>query len=303
MLGPSTSGADAETAMPPRSALPRACFARSAALSAAALSTFTIACATPARAAEMVQIPSRNGTMVAEVFKPSTPPPYPVVVFSHGRSGDPAVRAALSHPMPAHHVAFWTARGVAVVAPIRPGYGATGGPDVEANGVSHCNGVPNYARTAGNAALAIEATVAWVRQQPWARPKAILLEGQSVGGLGTVAAAARHPPGVVAYVNFAGGSGGDPERTHGASCRPDLLTALYGRSTSSLPGLWFYAANDEYWGAEAPRAWASAYRAGGGRAQFVFTAPTPNGKGHSLLRSAPSLYEGALAEFAGRHGF
>lgn len=289
--------------MPPRSALPRACFARSAALSAAALSTCAIACATPGRAAETVQIPSRNGTMVAEVFKPSTPPPYPVVVFSHGRSGDPATRAALSHPMPAHHVSFWTARGVAVVAPIRPGYGATGGPDVEANGVSHCNGVPNYARTAGNAALAIEATVAWVRQQSWARPKAILLEGQSVGGLGTVAAAAHHPPGVVAYVNFAGGSGGDPDRTPGASCRPDLLTALYGRSTSSLPGLWFYAANDEYWGAEAPRAWASAYRAGGGRAQFVFTAPTPNGKGHSLLRSAPSLYEGALAEFAGRHGF
>jgi hypothetical protein len=70
---------------------------------------------------------------------------------------------------------------------------------------------------------------------------------------------------VVAYINFAGGAGGNPEKSPGQSCEPQALTALYGdfgRHTV-LPNLWLYAENDQYWGPDEPVAWHQAFAAGG----------------------------------------
>ena len=256
-----------------------------------------------AAAAETAEIPSPNGTMQAEFFKPGGDGPFPVVIYSHGRAGSLSERARLTHPIATAVASYWTGKGFAVVAPIRPGYGSTGGRDVEDHGP--CDKGPDYNRTASEAAIAIVAAVAWARSQPWAKPDRVLLEGQSVGGLGTVAAAALHPRGVVGYVNFSGGSGGDPNRDPGRSCRPDLLRSLYAGfgGATHIPGVWFYAANDEYWGPEAPKAWGRAYNASGGRATLVFTGPTPNGRGHSLLATAPQLWKGALDDFLETLGF
>ena len=262
-----------------------------------------ILCAASAAAAGTAEIPSPNGTMAAEIFKPAGEGPFPVVIYSHGRAGSQNERRGLAHPIAAVVASYWTDKGFAVVAPIRPGYGSTGGPDVEDHGP--CDRGPDYNRTASEAAIAIVAAVAWARAQPWARADRLLLEGQSVGGLATVAAAALHPRGVVGYVNFSGGSGGDPQRSPGQSCRPDLIRSLYagfGASTR-IPGVWFYAANDEYWGPEAPKAWGRAYNASGGQATLVFTGPTPNGKGHSLLASAPQLWTSGLDAFVRTLGF
>ena len=257
-----------------------------------------------ARAGDRVEIPSPNGTMVAEVFRPSGPQPYPVVIFSHGRAGDPHDRATLTHPVSAEVARFWTSRGIAVVAPIRPGYGPTGGADVEDSGSAHCTRTPDFNRTATNAAKAIVATVDWVRDQPWAKKDRLLLQGQSVGGLGTVAAAARHPAGVIGYLNFAGGSGGDPKGSPGHSCRPELLGDVYRSlaDASAPPGLWFYAANDEYWGPDAPKDWGKAYVSAGGKAKLIFTGPTADGKGHGLLRSSPQLWTAEVNRFLKAHG-
>jgi dienelactone hydrolase len=254
-------------------------------------------------AADTAQIPSPNGTMAAEVYRPAGDGPFPVMVFSHGRAGDPRERVQMTYAIAASVASYWTEKGFAVVAPFRPGYGPTGGFDAEDHGP--CSRGPDYARTASQAATAIVAAVSWARTQPWAKPDRLLLEGQSVGGLGTVAAAARNPAGVVGYVNFAGGSGGDPKRNPGESCKPEAIGALYasfGRSTR-IPGIWFYAANDEYWGPDAPKTWGRVYDASGGRAELVFTGPTPNGKGHSLLASAPQLWNGELDAFLKTLGF
>jgi dienelactone hydrolase len=254
-------------------------------------------------AADTAEIPSPNGMMTAEIYKPAGDGPFPVVVFSHGRAGDPRERAQMNHAIAASVASYWTGKGFAVVAPFRPGYGPTGGFDAEDHGP--CDRSPDYARTASQAAEAIVAAVLWTRTQPWAKPDRLLLEGQSVGGFATVAAAARNPAGVVGYVNFAGGSGGDPKRNPGASCKPELIGALYAgfaRSTT-VPGIWLYAVNDEYWGPDAPKTWGRAYDANGGRAKLVFTGPTPNGKGHSLLVSAPRLWTGELDAFLNTLGF
>jgi dienelactone hydrolase len=253
--------------------------------------------------AETAQIASPYGTMVTDIFMPSGHGPFPVVIFSHGRAGDRGERAGMHHPLKGQYAAYWTRKGFAVVAPIRPGYGLTGGADAESSGSFNCSGLPSYSRTASSAATAIVATVDWVRQQSWAKPNTILLVGQSVGGLGTVAAAAQNPPGVVGYINFAGGSGGDPKRSPGKSCHPEILTELYGSLGASvrIPGLWFYSSNDLFWGEEMPKTWGQAFNASGGHATLIFTGPSGS-NGHHLMVDSPGLWQGKAAAFIRSRG-
>jgi dienelactone hydrolase len=253
--------------------------------------------------AETVQIPSPYGTMVADIFRPAGPGPSPVVIFSHGR-GTTSERASMRHPLREQYATYWTQKGFTLVAPMRPGYGATGGSDPESSGSdAACSSVPNFNRTASSAAAAILATVDWVRQQPWAKPNKILLVGQSVGGLGTVAAAAQNPQGVVGYINFAGGSGGNPRRSPGKSCHPEELTDIYGSLGSSvrLPGLWFYASNDLYWGPDMPKLWGQAFNAHGGHATLIFTGPSGD-NGHHLFAESPGLWQTKVASFMRERG-
>lgn len=91
------------------------------------------ASAKPATHAETVLIPAPGmgtfgGTvdMHADLFKPDGPGPYPVLIFSHGRAPDRLARAGLKHPIQEWHVRYWLEHGVAVLAPVRVGYGETG---------------------------------------------------------------------------------------------------------------------------------------------------------------------------------
>lgn len=54
-------------------------------------------------------------------------------------------------------------------------------------------------------------------------------------------------PGVVGFINFAGGSGGNPERSPGANCDPGQLNSLYASycKATALPNPWVYALNDQ----------------------------------------------------------
>jgi dienelactone hydrolase len=248
--------------------------------------------------------------MAVTWFVPAGPGPFPVVVFSHGRDPSAAGRASLALGVSRAQVLYWLSRGVAVVSPLRPGYGRSSGGDVESAGVSfdrtgRCVGHPDFRKTADVAARSVEATLQWLRSRSWADASAVLLAGQSAGGLATVAAAARGPAGVVGYVNFAGGTGGNPERAPGASCDPGQVEALYadyGRTTT-VPNLWVYALNDQYWGPVVPRAWHAAFARGGSPTTFVEEPPVPDGDGHGLSRHAPALWAPAVDGLLARLGF
>ena len=242
--------------------------------------------------------------MVTQVFKPAGAGPFPVLLFSHGRAGTNAERAKLTRPIPADQARFWLGKGYAVVAPIRVGYGATGGPDAEVNGAKfdnegRCLSRPDFRGAAEAARKPVAAALEWVRAQPWADAHRVILEGQSVGGLATVAAAARKPDGVLAYINFAGGAGGSPERSPGHGCDPDQLAALYTEfgATTAIPNVWIYAENDQYWGADAPKAWHAGFAKGGSKTTFVQAPPVSDGDGHGLSRHAPRLWSRYLNEF------
>jgi len=266
---------------------------------------------------EIVQI-SINGArssetatrMVTAVYKPPGDGKWPVLVYSHGRSGNDADRRRIKPLDPRSHVRYWLQNGFAVVAPIRPGYGETGGTDREHSGVRYdvfgnCWGPPDFGRAAAAAASAIAATLDWVRQQPWADADRIVLAGSSMGGLTSIASAATNPPGVVAYINFSGGTGGDSGRAPKHSCGSEEMAVLmrtYGKTTR-VPGLWLYAENDLYWGAEWPRAWYRAFASAGSNAEFVMTDPVPNSDGHQLLARGSRLWTEHVDHFLKELGF
>jgi len=236
-------------------------------------------------------------------YRPEGKGPFPIVLYSHGR-GTREQRLALENPVPLDHVRYWIKKGFAVVAPIRIGYGELGGPDLEEVNISinqqgYCVGVPNYDAVAKTVADTIERVLEWIELQRWADTRHILLEGNSVGGLGTVAFAARNRAGVIGYLNFAGGDGGNAKILPGNSCfARDLASqfAVFGRTTR-VPNLWLYAENDHFWGPIAPRFWHEAFSAAGGTGEFVETAPLSGSDGHFLLSQGQSLWDNKVTAF------
>jgi dienelactone hydrolase len=313
----------------PTTRLPRLRTALRAAVATALLASAALASAAPVRAQALrspvdqwvsIALPvadtppgsaSPARTMRTLVIKPPGSGPFPVLLYAHGRPAYARARAQLAHPVSYGHVRYWLAKGYAVVAPIRPGYGAppggTGGADVESSGAGYsrsgqCIRNPQPARTAQAAMPAQRAALDWVRQQPWAKADHIVLEGQSVGGLATLALCAANPPGVKGCINFSGGAGGDPQHAPGRMCAPEQTTQLmreYGSSTQ-VPSIWLYAANDLYWGAEPPKQWHAAFAQAASAtalaslSTFVQTPPVGS-DGHSLLRAGSAQWGPPLA--------
>jgi dienelactone hydrolase len=266
---------------------------------------------------QLIKIPMKGGgvfgsdvEMVTHFYKAQSDGSFPVVIFSHGRAGERDKRWNLKSPVLVGHGNFWLRKGFALVAPVRPGYGDTGGVDREASGTtglgSSCRGTPDFVHVAKTAGQAVLATLDWVRAQPWARTDKVLLVGQSVGGLATVAVGAMNPPGVLGAINFSGGAGGSPDTSPGHSCRPEKLTEAFHEfgKTIKIPSLWLYAENDLYWGADAPKEWHKAFSAAGSKTRFVMTEPVPGTPdGHRLLAAGGRLWSPHVNEFVKELGF
>ncbi len=278
--------------------------------------------------AEIITVPVKgagvrggDAPMPLHVFKP--PPsqanasvePWPVVIFSHGRAGTDAERAAVKNPVQISHVRYWHAKGYAVIAPIRPGYGDNTAVDPEASGIrlpagSPCIGRADFNRTANAAAHAVRSAHAWLQEQNWASKDRILLVGQSVGGLTTVVACGQNWPGVVGCINFAGGAGGNPQTSPGASCQADRLGEVLSNAgkTTQAPSLWLYSENDLYWGAEAPKQWHKAHvelaaAAGQKHTAEFFAAPPVEPDGHRLLSAGGRIWGPVLDTWLTKNGF
>jgi dienelactone hydrolase len=249
--------------------------------------------------------------MMTGIFRPPGDGPFPVLVYSHGRSSTEAERRNTRLPDGhSSYLRYWLKRGFVVVAPIRPGYGETGGPDREASGVRYdvfgnCWGWPDFDRSASAAATALHTVIGWIYQQPWADSKRIVLAGTSMGGLASIATAATNPDGIAATINFAGGTGGSGARSPQHSCGSDAIRALMSRygKTTRVPSLWLYAENDSFWGADWPRAWHRAFANGGSRTRFVLTEAVPHADGHQLFARGTALWKRDVDGFLDENGF
>lgn len=225
--------------------------------------------------------------------------PRPVAVIQHGRATSAQERAGFNARY--GDAARWFAdHGFVVAVPTRIGYGATGGEDVEDSGpCSNKRYEPGFVAAATQTLAVLDA----LRARADVDAARIVVVGQSYGGASAVALAAANPPGVVAVVNLAGGSGGDPVGRVGDPCSPQQLERTFAGfgARARVPMLWLYAENDRYWGAELPKRWAEAVRRAGADVRFV-ALPANGTDGHATFTRAPELWQPAVADFLRERG-
>jgi len=241
-----------------------------------------------------------TGKVVVTQFKPDGNGPFPILILNHGRS--PTNRSDPPRFRFTKQVRFFVERGFAVFEPTRIGYGEQGTHfDPEDSG--SCNS-KNYAPMAEAASTEILAVLKYAKEQAYVDPNRVLIVGQSVGGYSTVATAARHPEGLIAAINFAGGSGGDPATHPGIPCQGNRMEDMYARfgKTTQAPMLWIYTENDQYFNPEHSKAWHAAFVKAGGNAEYHLLPPFAK-NGHTLFANGVEVWSPIVAEFLGKQGF
>ena len=240
------------------------------------------------------------GTVVVTSYKPDGNGPFPILILNHGRSGtDRSQPARFRYTQQAR---FFVKLGFAVFVPTRVGYGAQGvDPDPEYSG--DCN-KKNYAPMAEAASNQVLAALALAKQQTHTDPKRVVVVGQSVGGYTAIATAAKNPDGLVVAINFAGGSGGNPQTRPGEPCEGFKLEKMYAEfgAKSKVPTLWIYTENDQYFGPKYSQAWHQAFVKSGGLAEFNLL-PAFAADGHTLFTAGMPLWEPVVSKFLQVHGF
>ena len=263
----------------------------------------------PARAiviAEEIRVPVKvtdlygktvEQAIVVGLFRESSAPgPYPLLVLNHGRAATPAGFARVT-VKDYGAAARWLAVnfGFLVAVPIRVGYGASGGPDVEYSGDCRQRNFPPVYHAAAVQSLAV---LGELRKRADAAQDRAVMMGQSFGGATAIALAAMSPDGVQGAINFAGGGGGRPDTHPRDPCSQPGLKRLfegYGR-TARMPTLWLYSENDQYWGPKLPVEWFEAFKAAGGQGEFAAFPPVSD-DGHRLFSRAPQLWQPRVREF------
>lgn len=236
------------------------------------------------------------------IFRPSEPGRHPLVIMNHGRATADK-RAAQGRSRYEPLARYLVGKGFVVLVPTRVGYGETyGGFDPEASGSCNAMVVEPMAVAASTQVLA---ALDFARTLPYVDASRWLVMGQSVGGLTALATAWRRPPGLVGAINFAGGSGGNPELRPGNPCSPQQIERMWGRwalLAEAVPTLWLYWENDLFWGSQVPRRWHRAWLAGGGQAELHLLPPA--GKdGHQGLGIDMDRWVPVVEDFLARLGF
>jgi dienelactone hydrolase len=250
-------------------------------------------------AVHTVPVAGTDSTIVITSFRPPGAGPFPWIVLSHGTATTAAANRAIGRYRPLPPIREWVRRGYAVVAPVRRGYGASGGQHF-GDSYGSC-ARPDFRRAGEGAALDLLATVAWAKAEPDLDGKRWLLVGQSAGAFASIYTAAKQPDGLVAVLAFAPGRGGDPQTRPGEPCASDQMAALYASITPrvAVPVLWFYAENDQFIGPRVQKLWFEGFRKAGGRGELVVIPPFPERVGHGVFPSTRGipLWTSAVSRF------
>ena len=231
------------------------------------------------------------------VFKPKGEGPFPIAVISHGSPRSAAERRRGGRVRFEAQSRAFMAMGYAVVVPTRRGYGDSEGDWAEGYGT--CSAPDYYAAGLESARDILAATDA-ARAIPGLDGKRIVLVGQSAGAFGSVAAATKPVPGLMAVVNFAGGRGSRGPDDVCAEAQLVEAMARYGKGTH-VPQLWIYSRNDRFFGPDLARRMHAAYQAGGGSAQFV-EAPAAGLDGHGYFATSMDDWSPRVEDFLARIG-
>jgi dienelactone hydrolase len=212
------------------------------------------------------------------LVRPAGAGPFPLAVITHGTARDAPMRKKVRTDWFLAAARSFARRGWATAIVVRRSFGDSTGAFEE--GFGTCED-PNFVHAAQEAAKDLAGTVSYLTRLPFVDRTRVLGIGHSTGGLAWLAAAAHRVPGLVAIVNFAGGTGSSAP---GRNCsEPRLLSALAGFGAGpKTPSLWIYAENDFYFGLDLAKRMLSAYRTSGGQAE-LHVVPPHGADGHDLF--------------------
>jgi dienelactone hydrolase len=208
------------------------------------------------------------------------PGKHPLVLLTHGTSRSPEEQAQVT-PWQELPQALWFARrGFVVLVVVRRGYGTSGG-EKDIHRCLRCMQI-DPEEAAENAAQDLREAIDYARKLPQVDDTQMIAAGVSTGGFATVALTANAPAGLVAAINFAGGTGSRAD--HDVPIAGEVIGAYrsFGK-TSRVPMLWIYAENDKYFWPGLAQKFDEAFRSKGGMDRFVL-APAIGSDGHSLFR-------------------
>jgi dienelactone hydrolase len=249
------------------------------------------------REAATAPAPDASGrSLPITVRRPPGQGPFPLVIINHG-SPSSRERPRMEAPVFSVITDWFVDRGYAVALPLRRGYGSVGGRWDEGYGA--CTN-PDFYRAGIETARDIEAALATMLQKPYVAQRGAVIVGQSAGGWGTIAMAARPHPAIVGLVNFAGGRGGHRNEQPNANCAPDRLAAAaarFGRGART-PMLWIYTQNDSFFSPAIAQSMHKAFVASGGVAT-LHQLPAFGEDGHRLMaqRAGLPVWEPILDNF------
>src|SRR6185369_15364864 len=158
----------------------------------------------PVKAVDIYGKATEQEIVVGLFQETSAPRPMPLLVLNHGRAPTPAGFARTRVQDYGAAARWFAGFGFLVAVPIRIGYGASGGPDVEYSGDCRAR---RFAPVYHAAAVQTLAVLAHLRQRPDAAKDRAVVAGQSFGGATAITVASLNPEGVQATINFAGGGG------------------------------------------------------------------------------------------------
>lgn len=239
--------------------------------------------------------------MPITIYRPAGNGPYPVLVLNHGRAVSEK-RGAQGRWHPEAAARYFVAKGFVVLAPTRVGYWETYGPfDPEDTGACNALRVEPSSQAVSDQVLA---TLEFAKMLPYADTSRWLVAGQSVGGFTSVATVGRKPAGLLGGINFAGGVGGNPDKSPGRPCSPSALTYHWGQlaKNATAPMLWLYWANDKYWGEDLPKRWHQAWTQAGAQAEFK-GLPAFGDDGHAGFGSDMDHWLPVVDAFLAKLGF
>jgi dienelactone hydrolase len=147
---------------------------------------------------ETVKIPLEGIELEAVVHKPSGPGPFPVVIFNHGTLEPPLGRGRADNPL--GFANYLTARGIALVVPMRKGFADSGGESEES---FECSA--NAVKQGLDAAMkSLVAAHGYLQKTAWVDANKLVWIGHARGGVLATAFAAQYPDRALASMNFSG---------------------------------------------------------------------------------------------------
>jgi dienelactone hydrolase len=210
----------------------------------------------------LVPSPDADTAARAILYRPPGDGPFRLALIAHASTQNVLRRAQMPQSEYRALAAWLVARGFAVLAPERPGHGATGGRYLEDQG--DCDEA-DYSRAGRATAEAIVAALNYLRSQSFVRQDGAVILGHSVGGWGALVLAGGKLKGVSAIIAFAAGRGGHANDVPNQVCARHRLVSTareFGKG-ARVPVTWLVAANDSYFSPKLSRQLADAFRSGG----------------------------------------